>query len=427
MPTLLHYSDVENAFDRPERVAKLVATLRTPADAIVVGSGDVLAPGALANEHEGRHAFPFFEAAHPATETFGNHDFDFGTDALQVIVEESPQPWVSANVILPDIDVPQSVVVKRTDGRIGITGVTASDAIGDWLEGVQSTDPVEAARQEIERLRPNCDTVILLAHVGDEMATILAQGTAADVVCAGHVHSERVDHIDSTCIVRPGANGRIVNAVDLDTLEVTSRHVPDWTPDTAVGDQVRTLREGTGLDDIVTHVETPIPRNRQTRYNGTSQVAGFVAAATRWAVDADVGVIDSGGVRDGPPLASDITVGEIRGLYPFEAPVAVLELNGSQLRALTDSAIRTDEYPDNPVWAYFDGLNVDWTMDGLQRITTQDGPLVADKQYIVATSAYVAASGAFDGVTDAQSDEDGPLHPDALVAYARKKGFDTVR
>ncbi|WP_195156067.1 bifunctional metallophosphatase/5'-nucleotidase [Halococcus agarilyticus] len=423
MPTLLHYSDVENAFDRPERVARLAAALQTPADAVVVGSGDVLAPGALANEHEGRQALPFFEAVGPAAETFGNHDFDFGTNALQTIIKESPQPWVSANVTLPDVDIPQSVAIERNDGRISTTGVTTPDAIGDWLDGVGSTDPVDAARQVTDHLKRDCDYVVLLAHVGDETATTLARETAADVVCAGHVHSERVDHVDGTCIVRPDANGQLVSVVDLDTLEVASRHVPDWAPDTPVGDRVRNLREGTGLDDVVTHVETPVPRDRQTRYDGTSTVARFVAAATRWAVDADIGVIDSGGVRDGPPLAGDITVGEVRGLYPFEAPIAVIELDGSQLRALVDSAIRPDEYPDNPVWAYLDGLTVDWTTDGVEEVTRRDGPLAADGQYTVAASAYVAGSGTFDGVTDVLTDDDNPLHPDALVAYAREEGF----
>ncbi|WP_435157052.1 5'-nucleotidase C-terminal domain-containing protein [Haladaptatus sp. DFWS20] len=242
-------------------------------------------------------------------------------------------------------------------------------------------------------------------------------------MCAGH--SERIDHVNGTCIVRPGANGRIVNAVDLDSREATPRHVPDWAPDTAVGDQVRNLRRGTGLDDVVTRVETPVPRSPQARYNGTSPVAGFVVAATRWAVDADVGVVDSGGIRDGPPLAGDVTVAEIRGLYPFEAPITALELDGTQLWALVDSAIRPDEYPDNPVWAYFDGLTVDWETDGLQEVTTQDGPLVADEQYTVATSTYVPGSGTFDGVAEASpDDDDGPLHPDALIAYAREEGIE---
>ena len=226
VPTLLHYSDVENAFDRPVRVARLATALQTPADAVVVGSGDVLAPGALANEHEGRQALPFFGAVGPAAETFGNHDFDFGSNVLQTIVAESPQPWVSANVTLPDVDVPQSIVLERNSRHIGITGVTAPDAIGDWLDGVRSTDPVDAARQVTDRLRRDCDYVVLLAHVGDETATTLAQETAANVVCAGHVHSERVDHVDGTCIVRPGANGQLVSDIDLDTLKVTPPPCP---------------------------------------------------------------------------------------------------------------------------------------------------------------------------------------------------------
>lgn len=423
MPTLLHYSDIENAFDRPERIARLTAALQVPDDAVVVGSGDVLSPSAIANEYEGHHTLSFFEAAKPAAETFGNHDFDFGTDALQAIVVESPQPWVSANVTLPDIDVPRSVVVERPDGRIGVTGVTAPEAIGDWLAGVESTDPVNAARQVTHSLRQDCDYVILLAHVVDETATTLAQETVADIVCAGHVHSERIDHVGDTCLVRPGANGRLITAVDLNSRDATTRHVPDWEPAPAVGDQVRDLRQGTGLDDVVTHVETPVSRDPEVRYDGTSQVAEFVAAATRWAVDADVGVIDSGGIRAGPPLVDDVTVGEVRGLYPFEAPIVTLELNGSDLWELADSAIRPDEYPDNPVWAYFDGLTIDWTTDGLQEVILEDDPLVADRRYTVGASAYVAGSGTFDGVTDVPSDDDTLLHPDALIAYAREEGL----
>lgn len=422
MPTLLHYSDVENAFDHPKRVARLVAALQTPDDAVVVGSGDILAPSALANEYKGRHALPFFEAARPAAETFGNHDFDFGTDALQAIVERSPQPWVSANIMLPEIDVVRSVTVEYNHERIGVTGVTALDAIGDWLDDVKSSEPVDAAQQMIDRLQRDCDCVVLLAHVGDQTATTLARETAADIVCAGHVHSERIEHVDGTCIVRPSANGKVVNAVDLDTLEVTPRHVPDWKPDTAVGDRIRDLREGTGLDNIVTRVKTPVPRNRQNRYDGTSQVARFVARATRWVVDTDIGIIDSGGVRDGPPLVGDVTVGEVRGLYPFEAPIAVLTLDGSQLQALVESTIRTDDDSDNPVWAYCDGLTVDWDTNGIRKVTTQDGPLRVNKQYTVATSAYVASNDIFDGVSTAPTD-DGPLHTDALVAYARERGI----
>ena len=91
--------------------------------------------------------------------------------------------------------------------------------------------------------------------------------------------------------------------------------------------------------------------------------------------------------------------------------------------SIVDSAIRPDEYPDNPVWAYFDGLTVDWTTDGVEEVTRRDDPIATDGQYTVAASDYVAGSGTFDGVTDVPTDDDNPLHPDALVAYAREEGL----
>ena len=54
-------------------------------------------------------------------------------------------------------------------------------------------------------------------------------------------------------------------------------------------------------------------------------------------------------------------------------------------------------------------------------IPTPRGPLAADEQYTVAAPAYVAGSRTFDGVTDVPTDDDNPLHPDALVTYAHEE------
>jgi 2',3'-cyclic-nucleotide 2'-phosphodiesterase (5'-nucleotidase family) len=90
-PRVLHYSDVENAFDRPERVGRLAGTLREARDegsggteAIVVGT----APGALALERRGRQALAFFDRIGPDAQTFGNHDFDYSRSATHEVVRE---------------------------------------------------------------------------------------------------------------------------------------------------------------------------------------------------------------------------------------------------------------------------------------------------------------------------------------------------
>src|SRR6056297_2130364 len=129
---VLHYSDIENAYDDAERVGRLAGTIDALRDdrTVVVGTGDDTAPGVLALRTEGRQSLEFFREVEPDLETFGNHDFDFGTDPLREIVAASPQQWVSANVYAADetnrrfADASAAAVVERGGERVGFVGVT---------------------------------------------------------------------------------------------------------------------------------------------------------------------------------------------------------------------------------------------------------------------------------------------------------------
>ncbi len=70
------YSDVENAYDDPERIGRLaglIDELRDPGT-LVAGTGDNTSPGVLALVTEGEQSLPFFGAIGTDVETFGNHD-----------------------------------------------------------------------------------------------------------------------------------------------------------------------------------------------------------------------------------------------------------------------------------------------------------------------------------------------------------------
>jgi 2',3'-cyclic-nucleotide 2'-phosphodiesterase (5'-nucleotidase family) len=95
----LHYADLEAAYDDPEQIGRLVGRieqLRT-GETIVCGGGDNTGPAVLSLVTRGRQAIDFFRAAEPDVETFGNHDFDHGVEALRAVVGDSPQTWVCAN------------------------------------------------------------------------------------------------------------------------------------------------------------------------------------------------------------------------------------------------------------------------------------------------------------------------------------------
>lgn len=419
---ILHYSDLENGLDYPERAAKLAAALQEPKEAIIVGSGDVLAPSALANEYGGSHTIPLFEVIQPDAETFGNHDFDHGVENLQDIVRKSPQPWISANIELPDVDTPSSIVVERDDTRVGITGVSTVD-ISKRRPGVRGRSPIKTAQQEAQNLRRHCDYVIILSHTEDSTTTALAESTAADIVCAGHARSKRIQEVESTYIVRPTAGAELVADIHLREGVAEFRSIRTWTPDAAVYAQLKKLYEESGLNEVITHTDTPIPRDREKVSAGDSVAAQFVSKATRWAANADIGVVDSGGIRSGPELVGDITSGEVRGIYPFQAPISVFDLSGKQLEELVRTTIHPEVDKTNPVHAYFDGLTIDLTNTGIKQITVDSAPLVYDRQYTVATSPYVARKYVLDSLVSDQHYE-GPLYADALTAYARNVGLD---
>ncbi|MFC7195238.1 hypothetical protein ACFQL4_12110 [Halosimplex aquaticum] len=91
-PRVLHYTDLENAYDTPERIARVAGLLadRRGPDALLAGSGDNTGPGVLSLVTDGRQSLDFFDAVGPDVETVGNHDFDHGFDALESVVADSP-------------------------------------------------------------------------------------------------------------------------------------------------------------------------------------------------------------------------------------------------------------------------------------------------------------------------------------------------
>lgn len=53
---------------------------------------------AWAHDCESRQTLPFFRAVNIDVETFGNHDFDYGTEPILDVVAASPEEWIVGNL-----------------------------------------------------------------------------------------------------------------------------------------------------------------------------------------------------------------------------------------------------------------------------------------------------------------------------------------
>lgn len=438
-PRLLHYSDIENAYDDPERIGRLAGCIEARRDAstIVFGTGDNTGPGVLSLIEEGAQALDFFDAVHPDAETFGNHDFDHGPDRTRELVAASPQPWVSANVRNEDGErfgatdgVTPWTVAHTKEASVGIIGVITPDTadISTGVDDLFFTNPVAAIREHLPVLRERTEYVVVLAHTSEteELATI----PGVDAVLSGHTHDREVEQVDGTVVVRTGVNGSHVAEVQLgDEPDVTFLPVAAAPVDERVTTALETRISDSGLDEVVATVETPIARTEAATFCGESRLGNFVTDAYRWAGDADVGLCSAGEHRTGDPLEGELRAIDLVSIAPFDERVAVAELSGACLRETLEQLRLCEQYPEAPPdhIGHVSGAHLTWRDGTLVSVEVNGAPLDRNRTYTIAASSHLFVT---DHLFSAFDDEDriqdcGKRH-EALVTYAREQGIDPV-
>lgn len=149
--------------------------------------------------------------------TLGNHEFNYGLDYLNRVIETAGMPLVNANVLDPAtgkfIYQPYKIIEKTftdtqdrlTTVKIGVTGIVPPQII-NWdkanLEGkVVVRDSVEAIRDIIPEMRKaGADITLVLSHsgIGDDKyekgeeneGYQIASLPGVDAVVTGHSHAE---------------------------------------------------------------------------------------------------------------------------------------------------------------------------------------------------------------------------------------------
>lgn len=434
---LLHYSDIENAYDVPERIGSLAGTIAALRDreTIVCGTGDNTGPGVLSLTTRGQQSLDFFTAIRPDAEAFGNHDFDYGVEAVRRLVRQSPQPWLAANIYADGErfgaadGVRPSVIVDAGPHRVGLVGVTTPDTVemAPVSAELDFTDPVDGVATQIDRLRDDTDYLVVLSHCGDDGE--LARLEGVDAVVGGHKHEAVIERVDGTLLTRPGGNGTHVVELDFaDGQPTATRHsVADGPRDEAVAQALRERMDQTGLTDTVATVDEPLVLDRRARLGGESRAGNFVADALRWRTDAQVALVRAG-LRETDPLSGTVTAADLVGVLPFDNDLHVIELSGDRLLEAFRELSVTYRYPDVDDWwfGHLSGGSVVWDegTDELVEARVGGDPVDPDGTYTVAVDEHhVASSHLFSCFTGADVVRTEGKAYDALVEYARARGI----
>ncbi len=201
-------------------------------NAILLDAGDATQGASFATVDNGAHVIEVMNAAGYKAMAAGNHEFDYGAEALTANADKAQFPILSANTLKdgePLLDC--HTIVETAQYRIGVVGITtaltSTSTNPEKLEGITFEDEIETAKAEIGEIADSVDAIVLLTHLGDNpLATTvtsqdLLEGLSDEelekvaAVIDGHSHTVEETAVGSVPVVQTGTRNTALGVVTL--------------------------------------------------------------------------------------------------------------------------------------------------------------------------------------------------------------------
>lgn len=197
------FSGMGGALER----AAFIDSVRTADGAenvLVLHAGDFSQGSSYFSLFRGKVEDQVLNAIHYDAVTLGNHEFDNGIEELGARLSGLEVPVVVCNYDFSPFEVGKYVkpyvIVEKAGKKIGIIGVLCSlkDMVaGDISNRIPEFDMVSTVQRYADLIRPQCDLVIVLSHIGveehntgdttDDYLAAMTEGI--DLFVGGHSHT----------------------------------------------------------------------------------------------------------------------------------------------------------------------------------------------------------------------------------------------
>ena len=185
------------------RIAMLKEERRRNPDLLLFDSGDFCQGSPYFTLYKGDVEVGLMNLMGYDAGTIGNHEFDFGLDAMAKMFRNLNYPIVCSNYDFTGTVVEGLVkdylILKRKGMKIGVFGLSPALSglvSNDNCVGVKYLDPVKEANRVVDILKKKkCDVIICISHLGWQDSykdgdEYLVSGTRGiDLVLGGHSHT----------------------------------------------------------------------------------------------------------------------------------------------------------------------------------------------------------------------------------------------
>jgi 5'-nucleotidase / UDP-sugar diphosphatase len=359
--------------------------------------------------------------------TFGNHEFDLNETRFLQRLAESHFRWISSNVRTAAgqqfPNVPSAYILHLTSDqgrivRVAFIGLTIDNVRREW---VSLSEPIAAARRQVDLLGGGYDILIAVTHLPLEDDVRLAlEVPEIDLIIGGHEHENFLLSRGQplTPISKADANARTVwvhrmvwdterrnLAIDSDLVRITDA-IPD---DPAVAQRAARWvdlafaafrAEGFEPEALVAVTDEPLEGREEMVRNRSTNLSRLITDAVyRATPGADLAIYNGGSIRIDDVLpAGPVTQYDVVRILPFGELVATVEIRGDLLLRLLDQGEANRGRGSFLHHANVTGDREEWLVGG--------EPVDVRRIYVMAISAYLM-TGQDQGLEFLTPDADG--------------------
>ena len=344
----------------------------------LVDNGDAIQGGVLGSLSKGSWIVDIMNEVGYDLAIPGNHEFDFKMDTfLDIVSNQAEYTYLSCNFM--DLEANEPVlepyqIITYGDVDVAYVGITTPETltkaapayfqnedkeyIYGFCQGNDGQDLYDQVQDTVDAaLAEGADYVVALAHLGvDPSSTpytsteVIANTTGIDVMLDGHSHtvvpSQSVENADGEKVLlaqtgtKAESIGKLVIAPDgtmttqLVALADVDTTTEGYTAAMTFIEGIQALYNETADQVVATSgveltVNDPDTGERAVR-SAETNLGDLCADAYRVMLEADIGWVNGGGVRDNI-AAGDVTYGDIIKVHPFGNLACLVEVTGQQI------------------------------------------------------------------------------------------------
>ena len=236
--TILHTNDLHGKLTT--QAEEIITSEReSTQSSLLLDSGDAISSGNIYFNPFGESILKRMSDLKYDAMAMGNREFHFLTKGLELKLRLAEFPVLCANIAGDSVYQYVSSCVQLTIGevRVIIFGLTVPMITEKMTARKFSPfvfhDPITTAMKLVPTLRPECDLLIALTHIGLKNDCLLAESVEGiDIISGGHSHSNLDEplHINRTYILQAGWWGHFLGKAEFELCDggvqlVSSQHI----------------------------------------------------------------------------------------------------------------------------------------------------------------------------------------------------------